>query len=118
MENRGKIKRILDRAHPNMSENLNLDKDFLRKLKGTKPEVITNEEHEEISQVQITRYAKVDYLVEKLKLKSLEVFVNFMGELEKKDKDLYNHVKGFQDQEFPGMMTGSYFNCNLIATKV
>ena len=111
MEDRKKIQSILNQAHPQMRRHLDVDEALLVELKATQPEVITDEEHDEIIHDKKTRHAKVDYLVNKLKLKSLEVFVNFMGELEKKDKDLYNHVKGFQDREFAGMMTG-FFNCN------
>ena len=111
-EARYKIRSTLDQAHPKMRDNLNLDEAFLVELKATQPEVITGEEHEEISLVKKTRYAKVDYLVDKLKLKSPKHFDNFMGVLKQKDEGLYNYVKGFLDQEYAGMMTGSYFNCN------
>ena len=99
MADRKKIQKVLNKSLPTLRPGLDLNEDFLIKLKATEPEVITDDEHDTIKTKAPT--ARVDYLVDLLKRRSKNVFFMFMEVLQEKDPELYDAVNFFYEEQFP-----------------
>ena len=101
MDIRKKIQKILNQTNPMLRTHLDVNDEFLIKLKATDPEVLTDAEHQEL---EILAGAKrVDRLVDLLKKISKDQFYQFMEVLQQNDQELYVEVKGVYDKQFPGI---------------
>ena len=94
--NRDKVRIVLNRANPTLRTQLNLDDDLCVSLKATDPEIISDNEHEDITSLS-TQWARIDRLLNIIKRKPVRVYLEFMGILQEKDIELYERVKAIQD---------------------
>ena len=94
---RGRVIHILNRANPDLRKYLNLDEDLLVSLRGTDPQVLSDEEKDRLSDISV-QSQRIDELVKLLKRNPTDVYLAFMEALLIKDEDLHEHIKSIQDQ--------------------